>query len=1286
MRGAAFAAKIGGGPLRVQPSKRADPAFVGTDRFVVQRLMGAGGMGVVYQALDRERNQVVALKTLRDVDAAALVRFKREFRALADISHPQLVSLYELISDGERLFFTMELVQGVNFLRWVRAGADSATEDTAALSALEADPPTDATIAGKRTPSNRELAPTPAPQHAPLDVARLRRALPQLAEGVAAIHDRGLLHRDLKPSNVLVTGDGRIKILDFGLVTELDRERMTVAAESLAGTAAYMSPEQGARQSLSPASDWYAVGVMLYEALTGRLPFVGASTDVLMDKQRFEPPPAREVAPEVPQDLNALACELLRREPEARPNAREVLRRLGVDTGMLHVSSGPSTRSAHSFIGRGRQMTALADAFLATRRGRLTVVFVRGRSGMGKSALVRRFLDGIEERDDALVVTGRCYERESVPYKAVDSVIDALSQHLARLPRLEAEGLMPRDVPALARLFPALRQVEAVTAAPRRGFETPDPHELRRRAFAALRELLARLADRRPLVIAIDDLQWGDVDSAALLAALVQPPDAPALLFLASHRSEDDLDRGFVQQLRTALALPPDDVRDLEVGPLEPFEASSLALALLGDDNASAYDKAQRIAEESAGNPFFIDELARHVREGEVDRPARISLDEVLRARLRRLPPEAARLLAIIATAGRPIALTVVQRAAETRDPATLALLKAGNLVRTRGTLEAAVVECYHDRIRESALALLDADASRRAHQRLGIALESSPRPDAEALAVHFAAAGEAARAAEFASEAAARAAEALAFDRAARLYRLALELTQARLATESDLQRSAERVQLRLLYARLGDALANGGRGAEAASAYLSATARAPATEVLDLRRRAATQLLLSGHFSDGIAAMREVLESVDLRLAATPGEAMTALVWRRARIRLRGLSYKPREESSISPEQLTRIDVADAATTGLGMVDSIRAASFQAQHLLLALEAGERRRVARALSAEACFLSMRGSRAEKATAHALAALQAVTRQLDTAESRALYEGTIGIAAFQVGQWRRSLEYCQRAEAIFRERCTGFRWEVSTTQIFSIFSESLLGRLRSFMVRLPQMLKEASERGDLYTLTNLQAAVCTTAWLVEDQPGRARLELAEALARWNVPHTVHIQHFNVVMSEIGVDLYCGEGARAYERITAAWRPFKRALMLEVQTIWASAHFARGRAALAAARAGRPELIRAAARDARVLTRSKVPYIRALGALVDAGVWHARGDLTRAAEGLRQAALRSDEAEMPLHGEGARWELGRILGGDEGAALVAAAERALRTEAVRDPAAFIATFTSGLTR
>ncbi len=387
--------------------------------------LGRGGMGVVYRAFDEKRGEVVALKTVRRADSAAILRFKQEFRALTDVSHPNLVTLYELTALGDAWFFTMELVEGVDFLTFVRSGADrphsEKVEDggqSVPSSSAAGIPTTEVLGEGESAaPERVEADPVAQPRQrfGPSAVAltRLRAALRQLAEGVAVLHHAGKLHRDLKPSNVLVTRQGRVVILDFGLATELDPSGLHHSPlPYVRGTVSYMAPEQAAGRPVSPASDWYSVGSILYKALTGRAPFLGRPLEVLINKQRFEPPAPRELAPGVPDDLNALCVDLLRREPESRPTGRDVLRRLGSSTGEpeLPVPLHASPHRAAPLVGRARDLECLEVAFAEMCRGRTVACYIHGPSGIGKTALVRRFLDDRIDRDEAIVLAGRCYE------------------------------------------------------------------------------------------------------------------------------------------------------------------------------------------------------------------------------------------------------------------------------------------------------------------------------------------------------------------------------------------------------------------------------------------------------------------------------------------------------------------------------------------------------------------------------------------------------------------------------------------------------------------------------------------------------------------------------------------------------------------------------------------------------------------------------------------------------------------------------------------------------------
>ena len=465
----------------------AEEEFSGTDRFRLLAKLGAGSMGAVYRAYDQQQRREVALKTLERAGATSLYRFKREFRALADVAHPNLVCLYELLSERNHWFFTMELLDGVRFRSWVHRCEQDVPEESS-------HPGASSGISYATVPERDGFAPVPngvIAHRGPArtcDLARLRPALRQLVLGVDALHKAGWLHRDIKPSNVVVARDGRVVLVDFGLVTERDHESIRSSiARRVVGTPAYLSPEQAACAPLGPASDWYSVGVLLYEALTGRLPFDGEVGEVLDSKQRRDPVPPSDLVP-VPADLDELCMALLRRRPEDRPDAAEMLSRLGERNPP--ATTAAADRRPTVFVGRSKELRELEEACMATRSGKAVVFHVHGSSGMGKSALVEEFLDRVRADRSATVLAGRCYERESVPYKALDSVIDALSHELRRLGR-DAAALLPRDVWPLVRLFPVLKRAKAVDAAPLPAFDTPDPQQLRRRAFGALKELLA---------------------------------------------------------------------------------------------------------------------------------------------------------------------------------------------------------------------------------------------------------------------------------------------------------------------------------------------------------------------------------------------------------------------------------------------------------------------------------------------------------------------------------------------------------------------------------------------------------------------------------------------------------------------------------------------------------------------------------------------------------------------------------------------------------------------------
>jgi len=296
----------------------ARPALIGKrfSGYDVVALIGSGGMGDVYRARDLRLGRDVALKVLEPsiaADAEARRRFELEAQAASALNHPNIVTIYSVGEENDVAFITMELVQGRTL---------------------------------------RQLMPAAASLQMALDVST------QLAAALSAAHAIGIVHRDLKPENIMVTAEGLVKVLDFGIAR---REGVPDGTTTTVGTLAYMSPEQALGQPAGPASDQFAFGAILYELLTGRQAFHGESqTETLAAIVNAEPPPVETLTRDVPPSLRRIVARCLAKQPGARfPTARDLEQALRLVRD--DVSRRP-TRRQLLWIGAGTAAAALAGS------------------------------------------------------------------------------------------------------------------------------------------------------------------------------------------------------------------------------------------------------------------------------------------------------------------------------------------------------------------------------------------------------------------------------------------------------------------------------------------------------------------------------------------------------------------------------------------------------------------------------------------------------------------------------------------------------------------------------------------------------------------------------------------------------------------------------------------------------------------------------------------------------------------------------------------------------------
>ena len=536
-------------------------------RYEILAAIGSGGLGTVYRARDVDDDATVALKMLNITGDEAQRRFLREFNILSRIRHPRIVRSHKWGLHEGKPYFSMDYIQGRPLSDMISSAEDCETLRTSWFNPF----------------------------------------LLQIAEGLSYIHNHGLVHRDLKPSNIMISRDGdepHVVILDLGLARFQDSRVLRLTQPgSATGTAEYMSPEQIRGRAVDQRSDMYSLGVILYEILTGRPPFTGENApSVMFQHLRDLPNPPRAYVSEISSGIQVVVMKLLEKEPIDRyDSVRTLLQDMpDGDDGSLDWETGPGLAATPStpffnprFVGREREMKVLREVLAQSGDGMGRMVLVSGQAGIGKSQVLEEFQ--ADARVHGMrILAGRCHESGG---RAYGPFLYAL-QELAKKPRIEETDVGK----AVKRVLEELER--PVSAMQKDTFP----------AMEILSEFLVQLSRGKPTLVCIEDLQWADDLSLRFLHFMKRNPDPTSLVFGLTCRNEDEDPLPARLEAFTRGTDAPGVVH-LQLERLSFEETTDMAASLVGEQ-AVPEDVAQRIYEQTGGNPLFVVELVRSSIDG----------------------------------------------------------------------------------------------------------------------------------------------------------------------------------------------------------------------------------------------------------------------------------------------------------------------------------------------------------------------------------------------------------------------------------------------------------------------------------------------------------------------------------------------------------------------------------------------------------------------------------------------------------------------------------------------
>lgn len=674
------------------------------NRYVLYEQIGAGGMGVVYRAIDRLTGQRVALKQVtrvhRPVNTVQTTSIHagqdlrmilaQEFKVLAGLRHPNIISVLDYgFDETGHPFFTMDLLEGAENI--IAYGVQQPHETRISL-------------------------------------------VMQVLQALAYLHRRGILHRDLKPENMLVI-NGQVKLLDFGVAQPLSQSQ----SHEFSGTLAYMSPEALQGLPLSEGADLYAVGVIAYELFAERELYNGHTVDLLMEEILSAPPDLSALSV-TPALMGFIKTLLSKSAPGRYATANEAIRALAEITGENIDIESPAIRDsfiqAAQFVGRHAELTLLMNALHAAQDEQGSSWAIVGESGVGKTRLIEELrihalVDGM------IVLEGQFIREGAMPYAAWQGVLRQL---------LLTVEISDEDAAILKPIIPNIEQLL--------GRPVPDTLEMEPPA-AKLRllntiALLFRML-RRPAVLFLEDLHWASSENLTVLYRLHQIIHELPLLIVCCVRNDEGT--------HTLEGFP--EARQIHLRRLTQTEIVQFSTSILGPRGQQPA-LIKLLKRETDGNAFFLVEVMRALAEdaGALDHidldhlPDHIVLSGGIQAliqrRLDRVPVGWRPLLNAAAVAGRNLDLELLARLSSGIDLQSW----------LSDCADAAVFSVYegqwrfsHDKVREGILQRLSPQTLKALHQQIANVIERlyEGKEQADILAYHWDAAGNIERAIHYA-------------------------------------------------------------------------------------------------------------------------------------------------------------------------------------------------------------------------------------------------------------------------------------------------------------------------------------------------------------------------------------------------------------------------------------------------------------------------------------------------------------------------------------------------------